>query len=65
MISHFPKSKLGGVVSMCREKMEGNDTLKGSHDCPLAVVSFREHKGTWAVKNLVDGDISEMLWSRQ
>lgn len=50
---------------MCREKMEGNDTLKGSHDCPLAVVSFREHKGTWAVKNLVDGDISEMLWSRQ
>jgi hypothetical protein len=64
VISHFPKSKLRGVVSVWREKMEGNYTLKGGHDCPLAVVSFWEHKGTWAVKNLVNGDISEMLWTR-
>lgn len=41
--------------------MEGNDTLKGGHDCPLAVVSFWEHKGTWAVENLVNDDIGEML----
>jgi hypothetical protein len=26
--------------------------IKGGHDCPLAVVSFWEHKRTWAVKNL-------------
>lgn len=60
-MSHFPKSKLGDVVSVWHEKMEGNDTLKGGHDCPLAVVSFWEHKGTWAVENLVNDDIGEML----
>ena len=44
-----------------REEREWSDVLKGGHDCPLAVVRFRKHKGTWAIKNLVNENVSEVL----
>jgi hypothetical protein len=51
--SHFPKSKLVGVMSIWyMQATNAGSALKYGHGCPFAVVGLREHEGPWTVKDL-------------